>query len=125
MMVVEWVLLAIFGLPLAYLCLLSLLALAPGTRRTFKTAGRRRFAVVVPAHNEEQTIGPTLRSLLAIDYPRDRFEVVLVADNCTDRTARAGRRSGVRVLERHDSSSRGKGYALRWCFDALLMGRKR
>ena len=46
-----------------------------------------RFAILVPAHDEERLIATTVRSLLEIDYPAVLFEVHVVADHCTDRTA--------------------------------------
>jgi cellulose synthase/poly-beta-1,6-N-acetylglucosamine synthase-like glycosyltransferase len=79
-----------------------------------------RFAVVVPAHDEERGIAGTIRSLAELDYPRDRFQLVVVADNCADRTADVARGAGAVVLERRDAERRGKGYALRWAFDRLL-----
>jgi cellulose synthase/poly-beta-1,6-N-acetylglucosamine synthase-like glycosyltransferase len=79
------------------------------------------MAFIVPAHNEELAIGKTLRSLLAVDYPRDYFDVIVIADNCTDRTAEIARREGAIVYERWNASLRGKGYALRWCFDRLMV----
>ena len=77
-----------------------------------------RFDVIVPAHNEELSIERTLRSLLAVDYPRDRFRVLVVADNCTDRTAELAAAEGAVVLERQDAVRRGKGYALEHAFTA-------
>ena len=59
-----------------------------------------RFAILVPAHDEERLIATTVRSLLAIDYPEDLFEVHVVADHCTDRTVeivRDDRRRGPRA----------------------------
>jgi len=76
--------------------------------------------VIVPAHNEELTLAPTLRSIQNLTYPRERFSVNVIADNCTDRTAEIGRSLGARVLERSNLELRGKGYALRWCTDLLL-----
>jgi hypothetical protein len=46
-----------------------------------------RFVVLVPAHDEERGIVSTIRSLEALDDPADRFEIVVIADNCSDRTA--------------------------------------
>ena len=80
----------------------------------------RRFAIVVPAHDEERTIDATLRSLLAIDYPSQMYDVVVIADNCDDGTAQVANRPRVQILERNDPHLRGKGYALRWGFDALV-----
>ena len=61
----------------------------------------------------------TVTSLLAMDYPKDRFRVVVVADNCSDRTAERAQTAGARVLERHDTQARGKGHALAFAFERL------
>jgi len=47
---------------------------------------RKRFAVLVPAHNEERVVGPLVDSLMAQKYPRQLFDVHVIADNCTDHT---------------------------------------
>ncbi|MGC4093533.1 MAG: glycosyltransferase family 2 protein [Polyangiaceae bacterium] len=78
------------------------------------------FSLVVPAHNEESGIARTVESLLGVDYPRDQFQVVVVADNCSDKTAERARAAGAQVLERRDLSRRGKGYALEYAFEKLL-----
>jgi hypothetical protein len=83
---------------------------------------RTRFAVVIPAHNEETGISETLQSCRDLDYPPDLFRVVVIADNCTDETTDICRRHGVEVLERHDSVLRGKGYALAWALPQVLGG---
>jgi cellulose synthase/poly-beta-1,6-N-acetylglucosamine synthase-like glycosyltransferase len=79
-----------------------------------------RFAVLVPAHDEEEVLADTLCSLLALDYPRDRFMIHLIADNCTDSTAEIGRSFGVTVHERFDAEHPGKGQALHWLLDDLM-----
>jgi cellulose synthase/poly-beta-1,6-N-acetylglucosamine synthase-like glycosyltransferase len=80
---------------------------------------RSRFLIVVPAHNEEDGIAATVQSCLALDYPRDLFRVVVIADNCTDATAQVARREGADVVERHDESNRSKGYAIEYLIDRL------
>jgi 1,2-diacylglycerol 3-beta-glucosyltransferase len=82
-------------------------------------ADGRRFRFVVPAHNEAAGIAATVKSLLAVDYPRMLFDVVVVADNCNDDTAKEARAAGATVLERQNAELRGKGYALAHAFDAL------
>ena len=71
-----------------------------------------RFDVVVPAHDEESGIATTVASLRAVDYPADRFRVLVVADNCGDGTAERARAAGATVIVRDDARRRGKGYAL-------------
>lgn len=79
-----------------------------------------RFVFVVPAHNEEIGITATVQSLLSVHYPFDLFDVVVIADNCTDSTAESARNAGAECLDRHDAALRGKGYALRYAFAELL-----
>jgi 1,2-diacylglycerol 3-beta-glucosyltransferase len=102
---------------------LLLLLLAAALRRRPAlppAAAPPRLAVIVPAHDEEVVLAATLISLQVQEYPRDSYEVVVVADNCTDRTAQIAREYGVTVLERFDASARGKGYALNHAISHLL-----
>jgi GT2 family glycosyltransferase len=101
---------------LAGLALLSMGSVrAPAVRQP-----RTRFCVVVPAHNEEIGIAATVESLLATDYPEELRRIVVVADNCADQTAARARAAGATVLDRHDTSKRGKGYALAFAFETAL-----
>jgi len=98
-----------------YLLLLTLLSSiaappAPSSRRLF-------FDVVVPAHNEATVIERTVASLKKIDWPQDRFRILVVADNCTDDTAALASAAGATVLERQNDTLRGKGYALDYAFN--------
>ena len=79
-----------------------------------------KFDVVVPAHNEEAGISRTIESLRVLNYPRELFRVLVVADNCCDRTAERAKAAGARVLVRHEPERRGKGYALAHAFDHSL-----
>jgi cellulose synthase/poly-beta-1,6-N-acetylglucosamine synthase-like glycosyltransferase len=114
------VILALLAVPAiiscGYLLLLTLLSarlapLPPSSRQL-------RFDVIVPAHNEEAVIHRVIGSLKQLDWPQDRFRIVVVADNCTDGTAAAARAAGADVIERHDPQLRGKGYALDFAFKA-------
>ncbi|HLY31973.1 MAG TPA: glycosyltransferase family 2 protein, partial [Ktedonobacterales bacterium] len=129
----RWLLLAAevaLALPLAYLLAVVIGATfgaRPVRRQTARdaTPTAARFALIVPAHNEELLIGATLASLAQLDYPADRYTVHVVADNCTDRTAEIARGAGAQVYERTDAANRGKGYALAWMFDQLAAGEAR
>ena len=45
------------------------------------------FSLIVPAHQEEKYIGKTIHVLQEMDYPRDRFEVIIVENGSQDKTA--------------------------------------
>ena len=80
----------------------------------------RFFAIVIPAHNEATGIAHTIDSLRLLDYPADKFEIVVIADNCTDATAQLARDAGVTVVERFDDARRSKGFALADVFPKVL-----
>lgn len=100
--------------PALYVALLALAARRP---RAPEPRTAIRFDVIVPAHDEEGGIEATVQSLFTMAYPTDHFRVLVIADNCTDRTARIARGAGARVIERHDAGRRGKGYALATAID--------
>jgi cellulose synthase/poly-beta-1,6-N-acetylglucosamine synthase-like glycosyltransferase len=57
-------------------------------------------SVVVPAYNEADRIAARIENLLALDYPRDRLEIVIGSDGSTDDTVERARRyqsAGVKV----------------------------
>jgi 1,2-diacylglycerol 3-beta-glucosyltransferase len=108
------------GFFLVYLFILTLFALTAKQKKSFKSEHQNNFAVVIPAHNEELVIKKTLQSALSLDYPMSNYTVIVVADNCTDRTASIAKAAGAKVYERTDEALRGKGYALRWIFDKII-----
>src|SRR3989344_8006273 len=44
------------------------------------------FSAIVPAYNEEKSIAATLQSLVNLDYPKDKMEIIVVNDGSKDRT---------------------------------------
>ena len=99
----------------AYLFGLSAVAVLPAANRK-EAISWLRFDIVVPAHDEEVEIAATIGSLRALDYPADRYRILVIADNCTDATARVAADAGALVIERRDAARRGKGYALALAF---------
>ncbi len=115
--ITHWVLFAL-ALPATavslYLLLFTLLSRAPAA--ALRSTRPMRFDVIVPAHNEAAVIEGVVGSLRKLDWPAEDFRILVVADNCTDATAALARAAGAEVLERHDETLRGKGYALDFAF---------
>ncbi|WP_188880860.1 glycosyltransferase family 2 protein [Alicyclobacillus cellulosilyticus] len=88
-------------------------------KRVLRFAPQKRFAVIIPAHDEQRVIGPLIDSLQGQDYPRDLYDIYVVADNCTDHTAEVARRHGAVVYERYHETKRAKGYAIEWMLEQL------
>ena len=89
-----------------------------------------RLAVVVPAHDEDAMIARTVQSLLEAGCassasriaefaaaPAWSVPVIVVAHNCTDRTAAVAAGAGARVVELNHAKMRGKAVALRCGFE--------
>jgi len=113
MTVLSWLLglLAVIALvPVSVFFLQMLLACLPPRSRPLGISVRPRVAVLVPAHDEAAIIRATLASITPQLLAGDRL--LVVADNCTDDTARLAREGGAEVVERLDTLRRGKGYAL-------------
>ncbi|MBE6631331.1 MAG: glycosyltransferase [Ruminococcaceae bacterium] len=83
-----------------------------GKKRKHKKCILHNYAVLICARNEERVIGGLLDSLNAQSYPADKLKVFVMADNCTDGTAKAAMEKGAFVYERRDDKLIGKGYAL-------------
>ena len=91
------------------------LVAAPARAPIANNAGS--MVIVIPAHDEEAVIGATVKQVLA--QAESNSTVLVVADNCVDRTAEEARSAGAKVLVRNDPDRRGKGYALAAAADHL------
>jgi cellulose synthase/poly-beta-1,6-N-acetylglucosamine synthase-like glycosyltransferase len=111
---------AVLALMIGYLLLLTAAALfASRQTKLRQESPTHRFLILVPAHNEERLLPSLLANLRQLDYPQSLYQVHIVADNCTDRTAELARSGGATAHERVDEQQRGKGYALQWLMQQL------
>jgi cellulose synthase/poly-beta-1,6-N-acetylglucosamine synthase-like glycosyltransferase len=78
-----------------------------------------RFCILIPAHDEEDCLPRLIDSLNSLQYPDDLYEVVVIADNCTDSTASIARLQELTVLERSDFKRRGKGHVIQWALERI------
>ena len=105
---VLWLVAAVLAIPLLIFTAEVVIGLC-GLRRVSKPAACS-VAVLIPAHDEAQGIGATLKAMREIAPPGCR--IVVIADNCSDDTAAIARADCVEVIERSDAQRRGKGFAL-------------
>jgi cellulose synthase/poly-beta-1,6-N-acetylglucosamine synthase-like glycosyltransferase len=78
----------------------------------------KKLAVVIPAYNEDKTIRRTIRSFKLC---KEKFDIFVIADNCTDNTEKISLSEGVNVLRRENRFQRGKNHALHFAFTQLLL----
>ena len=77
-----------------------------------------RFAVLVPARNEESVIGDLLESLNDQDYPEELYTVYAVINNCTDGTKQRALEAGAKIIE-CEGKITCKGDVLKYAFKNL------
>ena len=83
--------------------------------RKFKPAkNKHKYAILIPARNEENVLGNLIDSIHKQDYPQDLITIFVVADNCTDKTASIARKKGAICYERFDKEHKTKGFALQY-----------
>ncbi len=88
--------------------------------RKFKPAKKQhKYAILIPARNEEAVIANLLKSIKRQDYPAELITTFVVADNCTDETARVARENGAICYERFNDAERTKGFALKFLFERI------
>ena len=104
-----------------YHMFLAAVALLTRSRTTSSNVPEvHNFAIVIPAHNESGTIEHSLNSCAALNYPKERYTVYVIADNCEDDTAEIAASFGATCLIRRNEQERGKGYALEWAIPQVL-----
>lgn len=114
-------LLVLLFLPFAYLLTMALASIRPARALDWENRpAATRFAIAIPAHNEDTVIASTVQRLLALNYPPEHFTVHIVADHCSDQTAMLARQAGAVVHERNLGPRSGKGAALTWLFERIL-----
>lgn len=83
---------------------------------------KRFFSIVVPAHNEERLIGETLSYLAALQYPKDRYEVIVVENGSTDGTLSIAKRyeaPNCQVVSSKKGVSRARNLGVTKCSSAM------
>ena len=92
------------------LVLLALARLTPDAPKAAGVASPPSVSLIVAAHNEESVIAAKVANALTLDWPRDRLELIVCADGCSDATAACAREAGADVVL--DLDRRGKIPAL-------------
>ncbi len=103
---------------IVYLCFFIIPAIFASRKEArSRTAVNNHFAILVPAHNEALVLGYLLDSLKQQDYPKEAYQVFVIADNCQDDTAAIAEQTGTVALRRVDKENIGKPHAIGWALN--------
>ena len=97
-----------------YQILISLCSLVKIKDKPLKVNKEHRFMAIIPAHNEEAVVGNLVESLKKQNYNKELYDIYVIADNCTDNTAKVAKEAGAIVYERYHATNKTKGHALDW-----------
>ncbi len=98
----------------AYQITISFCSLIKFKDKPLKINKNHKFMAIIPAHNEEIVIKNLVDSLKSQNYPKELYDIYVIADNCTDGTAEVAEQAGAIVYRRYDETKKTKGYALNW-----------
>ncbi len=116
------IILTIIGIPFMLQLVFMLLFWLP--KKTFPVSEKKgRICIFIPAHNEGDVIYDTVKRLYELQkYPKELFDVYVVAHNCSDDTAEKAREAGatVFVLDDPDTSRHIASYALKYGYEQIL-----
>ncbi len=88
--------------------------------RKYKAKKMCKYAVLIPGRNEEKVVPHLIASIKGQSYPSELIDIFVIADNCTDNTAKVAREAGAyHVIERFDKKKIGKGYALDYALNLI------
>lgn len=88
-------------------------------KRIYKYRPKKKFAIVVPARNEEKVIDTLIHSLKNQKYPKKLFDIFIIPNNCSDNTREKAVKEGVFVID-IDVDTKSKGDVLKYSFDYLI-----
>lgn len=79
-----------------------------------------KVSVIVAAYNNQQTIEECLKSILALDYPKDSFEVLVIDGNSKDATAKIAEKYPVHVISIRLNAPAAYNYAMKIAANSIL-----
>ena len=105
-----------------YQLVVSICSFVKLKEKPFIVNKNHKFLAIIPAHNEEAVVGNLIESLQKQNYPKNKYDIIVIADNCTDKTKEVAESYGVKIFERHeeDPAKKTKGDALRLLLNTLL-----
>lgn len=100
-----------------YLLVMGLFVFKKSKKTNSKQSKKlNEFSIIIAARNEEKVIGSLVRSLKKLNYPKDKYEINVIVNNCTDKTAEAAKKAGAIVTECTEKV-KSKGEVLKFVFN--------
>ena len=105
----------IYGL---YFLITGLFAFQKHQKIIRKYKEKHKFAIVIAARNEEKVIGNLIDSLNKQNYSKEKYDVFIIPNNCTDNTKEVSIKHGAKIIE-VEKKVKSKGDVLEYTLDLL------
>ena len=79
---------------------------------------KNKFAILIASRNEEDVIGELVESLKEQDYPKELYDIIVIPNNCTDKTEKVAKKAGATIMK-CTVPVKSKGEVLRFAFEKL------
>lgn len=91
-----------FSILFGILMVLFFFAIVPFfKRKEYKLSETHPVSIIIPAYNEAENIGKTLKAIFSSDYPKEKMEIIVVDDGSKDKTIDIAKGFGVNVLKQN------------------------
>lgn len=116
--ILNWILYVYLAITSLYLLIFAFAGLFPYRKKPVKDDKLRKFAILIPGYKEDEIIVEVCKDALEQNYPKDKYEVIAIADSYQPETIAALNELPIRVIEvSFDKSTKSK--ALNVAMDVL------
>lgn len=117
--IIYYILFSITIVYALYFALSGFIGIIMKSKVKFKKASKyNNFAIIIAARNEAKVIGNLLESLNSLDYPKDKYKVYVVPNNCTDNTKEIALQNHAEIVDCNIKVT-SKGDVLKHTFETL------
>lgn len=111
--IIDIVLFVLLGISVLYIFVFALFSLRAGHEKYSKSTSRRKIIIFIPAYKEDNVIEESVQSVLVQEYPKEDFEVAVIADSMGASVVERLSKLPIAVLVPHfEQSSKAKALAL-------------
>ena len=88
-------------------------------RNEYKNNIKKKFAILIPARNEELVIGNLVETLNNQNYSKDKYDIFVIPNNCDDNTEEVAKSFNAKIIDCKNVITNSKGDVLRYAFKYL------
>ncbi|MCD6178598.1 MAG: glycosyltransferase [Bacteroidales bacterium] len=97
--IINWIFYAYIAITSIYIFIFAIAGLLPHRRRIPKDNIERKFAIMIPGYKEDEIIVEVCKDALEQNYPKDKFDIIAIADSYKPETLAALRELPIKVIE--------------------------